>query len=163
MYLNPIHFHVPLYPPSALATSSQNKVKWNSKEKKNQCHRGKYSVTERVPFKHFYPSIFTCKSSFIVKGHWSYSRPSVSAALLMLGPHWDSAPGCPVLASVLWRSCSFRSAGPATSHAAQIIDRVNVGMGQFITLSWGLGRYSGGQATSFSLSLTTRVSSLALS
>lgn len=81
----------------------------------------------------------------------------------MLGPHWDSAPGCPVPASVSWRSCSFGSAGPATSQAAQIIDGVNIGMGQFITLILGLGCYRSGQPTSLPLFSTTRVRSSALS
>lgn len=62
----------------------------------------------------------------------SGSRPLVSVALLMLGPHWESS----------WISCCCPGLAIQQLYVLlQIIDGMDVGAGQLITLVLGLGSY----------------------
>jgi len=57
--------------------------------------------------------------ALLSNAHWSGLRPLASATLSILYPHWGSSHTsccCPVS----WRSCSFGSAGPASSHSPAI-------------------------------------------
>lgn len=67
-------------------------------------------------------------------------RPPVSATLSMLGPHYHSSwisHCCPVL----WRSHRFGSVGQLLHMLQQVMDGMDVGKGQVLTLGLGLGSY----------------------
>ena len=65
--------------------------------------------------------------------HRSALSPLVSSILLILGPHWDSS------VVVLCRGDAFGMQEQPLHMIQQIIDGVNVGLGQFIALILGLG------------------------
>lgn len=84
---------------------------------------------------------------FIAMSHWSDSRLLASATPLILGSHWGSfCIFCHCL--MLWRFCSFGSAGLAPSLLYQFINEVDVGVGQLTALVLGLASSWIGHSTS---------------
>lgn len=70
-------------------------------------------VSHCVP-QYTYLAILSCLQMFIAMACWSGLRPLASSTLSILEPLQDSSQMfcyCPVT----WRSCGFRSVGPATS------------------------------------------------
>lgn len=70
--------------------------------------------------------------------HWSSSRPLTSGISSVLGPHQDFSQisGC---CPELWRSYGFWSADQSLHILQQLIDVVDVGVGQLKVLDLGLG------------------------
>lgn len=125
---------VPLYPPSAFECPPPSQ--WNKKLREKR----KNLIVEAVVWhseswsKPFCP--FTCKCL----RHWSGLSSLVSVKLTILGRPWVSSwisCCCPLL----WRSCSIGPARAASSHAPADHRRVDIEVGQHITVVMGLGSF----------------------